>query len=54
VNRENRNPRRRHCVAATWSREIERRAHEAHANPDDDIAWEVVRAELRTIRTNRQ
>ena len=33
-------------VEAAWAREIERRAREALANPDDDVAWETVRAEL--------
>jgi putative addiction module component (TIGR02574 family) len=33
-------------VEAAWVAEIERRARQALANPDDDIAWEVVRAEL--------
>ena len=27
-----------------WEREIERRAMEALANPEDDLAWESVRA----------
>ena len=36
-------------VEAAWSREIERRAKEALANSDDDIAWEVVRAELHAV-----
>jgi hypothetical protein len=29
-----------------WAREIERRARDALANPEDDIAWETVRGEL--------
>ena len=33
-------------VGAAWASEIERRAREALANPDDDVAWETVRAEL--------
>lgn len=33
-------------VEAAWANEIERRAREALANPDDDLAWEAVRAEL--------
>ena len=33
-------------VEAAWASEIERRAREALANPDDDVAWETVRAEL--------
>jgi putative addiction module component (TIGR02574 family) len=33
-------------VEAAWTSEIERRAREALANPDDDVAWETVRAEL--------
>ena len=31
---------------AAWATEVERRAREALADPDDDIAWETVRAEL--------
>ena len=31
---------------AVWVAEIERRAREGIANPDDDVAWETVRAEL--------
>ena len=33
-------------VEAAWTSEIERRAREALADPDDDVAWETVRAEL--------
>ena len=33
-------------VEAAWASEIERRAREAHANQDDDVAWETVRDEL--------
>ena len=33
-------------VEAAWASEIERRAREALANPDDDVAWDAVRAEL--------
>jgi putative addiction module component (TIGR02574 family) len=33
-------------VEAAWAAEIERRDREAFANPDDDIPWETVRAEL--------
>lgn len=33
-------------VEAAWTAEIERRAREALANPEDDVAWEAVRAEL--------
>jgi putative addiction module component (TIGR02574 family) len=33
-------------VEAAWASEIERRARAALANPDDDVAWETVRAEL--------
>lgn len=33
-------------VEAAWAGEIERRAQAALANPDDDLAWETVRAEL--------
>jgi putative addiction module component (TIGR02574 family) len=38
-------------VEAAWASEIERRAREALANPDDDVAWETVRAELRAAPT---
>lgn len=31
---------------AAWAAEIERRAREALADPDDDVPWETVRAEL--------
>lgn len=33
-------------VEAAWASEVERRAREAIANPDDDVAWETVRDEL--------
>ena len=33
-------------VEAAWASEIERRAREAHSHPDDDVAWDSVRAEL--------
>jgi putative addiction module component (TIGR02574 family) len=33
-------------VEKAWAVEVERRAREALADPDDDIAWETVRAEL--------
>lgn len=33
-------------VEQAWAVEVERRAREALADPDDDIAWETVRAEL--------
>lgn len=33
-------------VEGAWASEIERRAREAIANPDDDVAWETVRDEL--------
>jgi putative addiction module component (TIGR02574 family) len=36
-------------VEAAWSREIERRARDALANPDDDVAWESVRGELHAL-----
>ena len=38
-------------VEAAWASEIERRAREALANPDDDVAWETVRAELHAAST---
>jgi len=38
-------------VEAAWASEIERRAREALANPDDDVAWETVRAELHAAPT---
>jgi putative addiction module component (TIGR02574 family) len=34
------------AVEAAWTAEIERRARAAIADPDDDVAWETVRAEL--------
>ncbi len=40
-------------VEAAWAAEIERRARDAHANPDDDVAWESVRAELHADPTSR-
>ena len=33
-------------VETAWAAEIESRAREALATPDDDVAWETVRAEL--------
>jgi len=39
-------------VEAAWASEVERRAREAIANPDDDVAWETVRDELH-VTTNR-
>lgn len=33
-------------VEAAWASEIERRAREALANPDVDLLWKSVRAEL--------
>jgi putative addiction module component (TIGR02574 family) len=33
-------------VEAAWAAEIERRARAAIADPDDDVPWETVRAEL--------
>ena len=33
-------------VETAWAAEVERRAREALADPDDDVAWESVRAEL--------
>jgi putative addiction module component (TIGR02574 family) len=36
-------------VEAAWALEIERRAREALATPEDDIAWETVRAELHAV-----
>ena len=38
-------------VEAAWVAEIEKRAREALANPEDDIAWETVRAELHADST---
>jgi len=38
-------------VEAAWASEMERRAREALANPDDDVAWETVRAELHAAPT---
>ena len=41
------------AVEAAWAAEIERRARDAHANPEDDVAWEAVRAELHADPTSR-
>ena len=38
-------------VEAAWASEIERRAREALTNPDNDVAWETVRAELHAAPT---
>jgi putative addiction module component (TIGR02574 family) len=38
-------------VEAAWASEVERRAREALANPDDDVAWETVRDELNATPT---
>jgi putative addiction module component (TIGR02574 family) len=38
-------------VDAAWASEIERRAHEAIASPEDDVAWETVRDELHATPT---
>ena len=40
-------------VESAWAAEIERRARDAHSNPDDDVAWESVRAELHADPTSR-
>lgn len=37
-------------VEAAWAAEIERRAKDAIAHPDDDVPWETVRAELKAGR----
>lgn len=37
-------------VEAAWDAEIARRAQHAIANPDDDVSWESVRAELHVTR----
>lgn len=39
-------------VEAAWTAEVERRAREALASPEDDIAWDTVRAELRATATH--
>jgi putative addiction module component (TIGR02574 family) len=39
-------------VEAAWASEIERRAREALANPEDDVAWDTVRAELHAGSTS--
>jgi putative addiction module component (TIGR02574 family) len=39
-------------IEAAWTAEIERRAREALANPDDDVAWDTVRAELHAETTS--
>jgi putative addiction module component (TIGR02574 family) len=36
-------------VEAAWAAEIERRARDAIAEPEDDVAWETVRAELHAV-----
>lgn len=38
-------------VDAAWASEIERRAREARAPADDndDVAWEIIRAELHAV-----
>jgi putative addiction module component (TIGR02574 family) len=33
-------------VEAAWAAEVERRAREALASPEDDVSWESIRAEL--------
>jgi putative addiction module component (TIGR02574 family) len=38
-------------VEAAWASEVEPRARDAHANPDDDVAWETVRDELNATPT---
>lgn len=38
-------------VEAAWDAEIARRARDAVANPDDDLSWESVRAELHAPRS---
>jgi putative addiction module component (TIGR02574 family) len=38
-------------VEAAWASEIERRAREALTNPDDDVAWETIRAGLHAAPT---
>ena len=38
-------------VEAAWASEVERRAREAIADPDDDVAWETVRDELHATPT---
>jgi putative addiction module component (TIGR02574 family) len=37
-------------VEAAWAAEIERRARDARTDPDDDVSWESVRAELHALR----
>ena len=39
-------------VEAAWASKIESRAREALADPDDDVAWETVRAELHAGSTS--
>jgi putative addiction module component (TIGR02574 family) len=40
-------------VEAAGASEIEQRAREALANPDDDLSWESVRAELHAAHASR-
>ena len=40
-------------VEAAWAAEIERRARDARGNPDDDVSWEAVRAELHADPSSR-
>lgn len=36
-------------LEVAWAREVEKRAKAALENPEDDISWESVRAELHAI-----
>jgi putative addiction module component (TIGR02574 family) len=38
-------------LEATWAAEVEERAREALADPEGDVAWEKVRAELHADAT---
>jgi putative addiction module component (TIGR02574 family) len=40
-------------VEDAWAAEIERRARDAHAAPEADVAWDAVRAELHADTTHR-
>lgn len=40
-------------VDAAWAAEIERRVRDALASPEDDLAWDTVRAEIHGERTDK-
>lgn len=49
MSRTSKRARKPEADVTAQAREIERRAREALANPEDDIAWETVRAELHAV-----